>query len=310
MTRNSWYGTRVLVTGARGFIASRLARRLVEAGARVYGSTTRVDAVQAAGLEWLAADLGNLSEVRRLLDRVRPDLVFHLAGHVTGAQDIGNVPSTLMLNLVSGVNLMTALAELRHGRLVLAGSMHETDGIAAGNVPCSPYAASKSACGLYARMFHELYGLRIAIARPMMVYGPGQWDVTKLLPYVTTSLLAGQPPRVGSGIRELDWVFVDDVVEGFLAVASAEHVDGLTIDLGSGTLTSVRAIVQRIARLVETDTPIQFGSIPDRTLERPRAANVDDTRRLIGWEARTSLDDGLAATVAWYRETWCSPKPA
>jgi nucleoside-diphosphate-sugar epimerase len=188
--------------------------------------------------------------------------------------------------------------------------MQETDDVSTGPVPCSPYAASKSSCGLYARMFHELYGLPVAIARPMMVYGPGQWDVTKLLPYVTTSLLAGESPRVGSGLRELDWVFVDDVVDGFLSVASAEHVSGLTIDLGSGTLTSVRDMVQRLAHLVGTPTPIQFGSIPDRALERPRAAKVDDTRRLIGWEARTSLEDGLATTVAWYRETWCSPKPA
>src|SRR6185503_3559860 len=103
-----------------------------------------------------------------------------------------------------------------------------------------------------------------------------------------------QPPRIGSGVRELDWVFVDDVVDGFLTVASAQQISGLTIDLGTGTLTSVRDIVLRLAHLIGTDTPIQFGSIPDRALERPRAAKVDDTRRLIGWEARTSLEDGLA----------------
>ena len=311
MGEPAWRDTRVLVTGARGFIASRLTRRLIEAGAHVYGGTTCPDAPPIARLEWVVADLAELGAVRRLIDRVRPEVVFHLAGHVTGAQDVGNVPSTLMLNLVSAVNLMTSLTELQHARLVLAGSMQETDDVATGaGVPCSPYAASKSSCALYARMFHGLYGLPVAIARPMMVYGPGQWDVTKLLPYVTTSLLAGESPRVGSGVRELDWVFVDDVVDGFLAVASAQTINGLTIDLGSGTLTSVRDIVGRLTRLVGTDMPIQFGSIPDRALERPRVAKVEDTRGLIGWEAKTSLEDGLAATVAGYRETWCSPKPA
>jgi nucleoside-diphosphate-sugar epimerase len=308
MTLSGWRDARVLVTGARGFIASRLCGSLITAGARVCGVTTRADVQAVSGLDWVTADLTDAATAKRLVDRVNADVVFHLAGHVTGSQDVGNVPSTLARNLVSSVNLMTALTEAGRGRIVLAGSMQETDETQMGAVPCSPYAASKTSCGLYARMFHALYGLRVAIARPMMVYGPGQWDLAKLLPYVTTSLLSGVSPAIGSGTRQLDWVFVDDVVEGLLAVAAAESADGRTIDLGSGTLTSIREIVELVSQLLETSVPIRFGSIPDRALEQPRAAKVEETRRLIGWEAKTSLHDGLAATVAWYRESCCSPK--
>jgi UDP-glucose 4-epimerase len=176
--------------------------------------------------------------------------------------------------------------------------------------PCSPYSASKWACSGYARMFHALYQLRVVIARPMMVYGPGQWDVTKLLPYVTTSLLNGTSPALGSGTRELDWVFIDDVVEGLMTVAISSTIDGETIDLGSGALTSVRALVEQVVALVGADVPVRFGALPDRPFERPRAARTEETRRLTGWSAATPLREGLSRTVAWYRETWCSLKPA
>jgi nucleoside-diphosphate-sugar epimerase len=135
-----------------------------------------------------------------------------------------------------------------------------------------------------------------------MVYGPGQWDSAKLLPYVVTSFLNGEAPRVSSGDRALDWVYVDDVVEGFLAVALSEFVDARTVDLGTGVLVSIREIIARVRRIIGSHVEAAFGAIPDRPLERPHAARVEETKRLIGWSASTSLDDGLRAAVDWYRE--------
>jgi nucleoside-diphosphate-sugar epimerase len=143
----------------------------------------------------------------------------------------------------------------------------------------------------------------------MMVYGPGQWDRTKLLPYVTSSLVAGTSPEVGSGTREMDWVYVDDVVEGFLTVAGSPNVEGRMIDLGTGTLTSIRAIVEAVADVVGSSVPIRFGAIQDRPFEQPRAARVEETRRLTGWVARTSLREGLGRTVDWHRQKCSSAKP-
>jgi nucleoside-diphosphate-sugar epimerase len=177
-------------------------------------------------------------------------------------------------------------------------------------IPCSPYAVSKWACTAYARTFHALYGLPVVTARLMMVYGPGQWDVTKLLPYVTTALLSGTSPALSSGTREIDWVYVDDIVDGLLKVALASHINVRTIDLGSGVLTSIRQIVDRLAALIDARVPIRYGAIADRPLERPRAARAEETRQLIGWAAETTLEEGLSRTVNWYRNEWCSPKPA
>jgi nucleoside-diphosphate-sugar epimerase len=262
----------------------------------------------ADGIEWIKSDLTDPEAVKSLVRGVDPERVFHLAGHVTGSQEVANVPYTFALNLGSTVHLLTALTEAGARPLVIAGSMHENDDVSA--VACSPYAASKSACGIYARMFHALYDLPVTIARPMMVYGPGQWDTSKVVPYVITSLVAGASPAVTSGEREFDWVFVDDVVEGLLAVASTPEAIGRTIDLGTGALTTVRAIVSHVAAAIDPTVPIRFGALPDRKLERPRAARTDETRTLIGWSATTSLEQGLAATIAWHREACCSKSRA
>jgi nucleoside-diphosphate-sugar epimerase len=298
----------VLVTGARGFIAAHLCERLMASGAIVYGVSSRSGLEHREGLTWLHGDLADRSVMTSVIQRSQPDVVFHLAGHVSGAQGAEQVEPTFAANLVSTVHLLNETAS-RNCRVVLTGSMQEPDRPGDPPIPCSPYAASKWAAGAYARMFHALYGLQVVIGRPMMVYGPGQWDRAKLLPYLATSLLTGESPAVSTGTRELDWVYVTDVVDGLMTLARASNVCGLTIDLGSGTLTSIRAIAEQVGAIVGSQTPIRFGAVPDRPLERPRAARAEETYALIGWRATTMLDEGLRQTVAWYRDQCCSPKP-
>jgi nucleoside-diphosphate-sugar epimerase len=254
-------------------------------------------------MQWSGVDLTNLDDVRRMFRRVRPDVVFHLAGHVTGSQRLEEVQPTFAANLISTVHLLTIAAENPTSRIVLAGSMQEPDGAPGIASPSSPYAASKWACSGYARMFQSLYGLRVAIARPMLVYGPGQWDLTKLLPYVIVSLLKGESPKLTSGERQMDWVFVDDVVAGLIAVAASPVPEGETIDLGSGELTTIRQVVEKVTALIASAGEPLFGAVPDRLFEVPRLAQVEKTAQLIGWKASTPLAEGLARTVDWYRQS-------
>jgi nucleoside-diphosphate-sugar epimerase len=236
-----------------------------------------------------------------LIRRLNPDVVFHLAGHVTGSQDIKHVSPAFDLNLATTVHILTAATETGRCRVVLAGSMQEPHPHDPTAVPCSPYAASKWACTGYARMFHALYQLPVVIARPFMVYGPGQWDLTKLLPYVIVSLLKGDSPRISSGTRALDWVYVADVVDGLLIVAGSQYADARTIDLGTGELVSIRDVVAIVKELLGSHSEAQFGAVADRPFERPHAADLNETNRLIGWKPVTPLKDGLRETIAWYR---------
>lgn len=299
MAEYEWRDRQILVTGARGFIGSQLVARLVSSGADVYGLTGRKGFDDNSGAQWVYGDVADAEDLAEIIARVRPNLIFHLAGHVTGSQQLSAVAPTFRTNLSSTLHLMTAAAELGGCRVVLAGSMREPDGDT--EVPCSPYAASKWACSGYARMFHALYRLPVVIARLFMVYGPGQWDVTKVLPYVTTSLLRHESPRVGSGAYSFDWVYIDDVVDALLCCAHCSSADARAIDVGTGQPTSVRTLIDRVVDITRSDVPVEFGAIADRVLEPSRVARVEETKRLIGWCARTTLDEGLARTVAWYR---------
>ena len=240
--------------------------------------------------------------MNRLVDEVAPDFVFHLASHVYGSRDLSLVEPTFRDNLASTVNLLTALAERDCRRIVLAGSLEEPGEGETGAVPSSPYAASKFAASAYGRFFHALYGTPVTIARIFMVYGPGQRDLNKLVPYVALSLLRGESPGLTGGTREVDWIFVDDVVEGLAAMAGAPGSEGKTVDLGSGRLVTVRQIAETLAEIVGGPAEPSFGSLADRPMEQIRVADTAATLDRIGWGSGTSLREGLVRTVDWCRE--------
>jgi nucleoside-diphosphate-sugar epimerase len=184
--------------------------------------------------------------------------------------------------------------------------MEEPDFGDADAVAQSPYAAAKWASHTYARLFHALYQLPVVHLRIFMVYGPGQRDLRKLIPYVTTSLLCGEAPALMSGEREVDWIYIDDVVDAFLAAAVSPGASGASLDIGSGELVSVRAIVDRLRRLVGGDVEPAFGAVPTRKLERVRVADPATAAATIGWAPRTPLEDGLRRTVKYYRDATAS----
>lgn len=291
-------GRRVLVTGATGFIGGHLADRLVAAGARVTGVSRRPPPA-ADGMSWVRADLTEPGRPAAVLDEVRPDVLFHLASTVTGTRDRASVGPVLRANLVAAVDLMATALDCGTERVVLTGSVEEPE--PDDPVPSSPYAAAKWAATGYARCLHALYGLPVTVLRLAMVYGPGQGDGTKLVPYTATSLLSGREPRIGSGTREVDWVYVDDVVDALLA-AAARPGRGDVLTIGSGTSVTIRETVELLDRIVGAGVHPRFGAVPDRPLDTARIADPGPAGALLGWRPRVSLAEGLSRTVDWYRD--------
>jgi nucleoside-diphosphate-sugar epimerase len=268
----------------------------------VHGVSRTERAATDSCARWHSNRLDDIEAVRALFKAARPDFVFHLASHVAGSRAIELVLPTFSANLTSTVNLLTAATELGCERIMLTGSLEEPEPGPDHAVPSSPYAAAKFAASAYGRMFHALYKTPVAILRLFMVYGPGQQDLRKLVPYVTLSLLKGQTPELSSGMRNVDWIYVDDVVAGYLAAATAKGVEGGTIDLGSGRLDTVRTVVEELVGLINPRIQPLFGSIPERALEQTRTADAASSFRRIGWRTQISLRDGLARTAEWYRE--------
>jgi UDP-glucose 4-epimerase len=291
---------RVLVTGATGFIGSHAVRRFRRLGAQVHAVSRQdkpTDPLEP-GLTWWRCDLTQPEETTALVRQVAPDLVVHLASEVTGGRDPRLVPPTLWSNLASVVHLLSACLDVAGVRVVLAGSIEEPE---PGDVPSSPYAAAKSAATAYARMFHELWDLPATTLRIAMVYGPGQLDRTKLVPYVATSLLRGEPPELSSGHREIDWVYIDDVLDAIVAALDTP-APGAVLQIGSGTSVSIRDTVDELVRLVRPDVAPRYGALADRALDAARIADPSGADAVIGWRAKTPLAEGLCRTVEWYRE--------
>lgn len=294
-------GLKILVTGASGFIGSHVCRQLIQSGADLHAVSRQPRSAADDAIRWHHADLSSHEAVRDLFTVVKPDIVFHLASEVTGSRDMKIVLPTFRANLMSTVNILLAAAEQRCRRVVLAGSLEEPEGDGQRMIPSSPYAAAKSAAGAYARMFHALYDTPVVTARIFMVYGPGQQDLRKLVPYVSLALLRGEIPRLSSGLRPVDWIYVGDIVDGLLAMGIAPGITGATLDLGSGALVTTRQVVEMICDILRTELQPDFGAIPDRPMERVISATVDGTRKLLGWQPSVSLRTGLEQTVDWYR---------
>jgi UDP-glucose 4-epimerase len=299
MNVRSLHGRRALVTGASGFIGTHLLEQLRDDGVEIHAVSRHVPPTSDPQTTWHELDLTDPDAVRRVVGNVVPEVVFHLAGDSRAAREVDLVTPTFQANVASTVNLLTALAEHGTPRVVLAGSLEEPD---PGEAPSAPYAASKLAARSYADLFRTVIGLPVVVLRIFMVYGPRQQDLRKLVPYVILSLLRGEAPQLTSGRREIDWVYVGDVADAFVAAAVAEDAAHASVDVGTGTACSIRSLVDRVVELIDPVFLPAFGAIEDRPLEQIRVADVGTAAQAIGWRPRVALDEGLRRTVDWYRQ--------
>ena len=293
-----WRGQKILVTGGSGFLGSHLCRRLIELGAEVHATSRIQRASEPGGPIWWQTDLASIHSVRRLLTDVKPGVLYHLAGSAGATPDLEFVLPTLEGLVVSAVNILVAGTEAGCGRIVMTGSLTEP-ACAPAPIPSSPYAAAKWTSSAYARMFHLLYRTPTVVLTPFMTFGPGQ-DRSKIIPSVILSFLRRESPRLSSGLWEVDWIFVDDLIEAFLSSATVPEIEGGCFDVGTGINRTVRSVVEQISVLMGDQTQPLFGVLPDRPSEPVRSANTTQTCQHLKWRAQVSLEEGLRRTIAWY----------
>jgi UDP-glucose 4-epimerase len=286
-------GKRILITGAGGFIGRKLAMQLVKKGAEVHGTSRAERSNDRLPITWWQGSFEDIDTGRSIMNKARPDIIFHLSGMVTAVNRMENILPAYHSLLTSTVNLLTLAGSQNCERILIIGSSNEPVGMD----PNSPYAAAKCASSMYGRLFNRLYDLPVVIARPFVGYGPGQ-PADKLIPYVISQLINGQPPKLSSGTWKTDWIYIDDLVEGVLRCALVAGIEGCTIDIGTGQLASVREIVEKIVIFLEPSMTPQFGALPDRFSEHTPVANTAYAWDKIRWKASVSLNEGLKRTVA------------
>lgn len=301
-------GRRVLITGGTGFLGQRLTCKLVGLGAQVTVVLCDQDGpAQIAALpqevDHQGGDVRDYDQVRRLVEAVAPEFVFHLAA--VGVNDPFVAEETaLWVNVHGTLNVLRAIQQAandRVQRVVVAGTSYEY-GQAGKLDPGNVYAASKVAAWAFCRMYYRAYETPVIVARPFNVYGPGQTQ-RALIPSAIRAALSDQDFPMTSGQQRRDFVYVDDVISGFLSIAAATGIEGTSVDLGTGTAASVCDVVERVFALCGSAGRPKIGELPYRPgVVWELVANAKQTEQLTGWRARTGLEEGLGITIEALRK--------
>jgi dTDP-glucose 4,6-dehydratase len=322
---------RYLVTGGAGFIGSHYVRSLLGGGlaARSVEAVTVLDKLTYAGvrenldpvamdarLRFVEADILDAGAVDRLVRDA--DVLVHFAAESHVDRSIAGAADFVVTNVVGTQTLLDAA--LRHDLprfvhvstdevygSIEVGSWPETHPVS----PNSPYSASKASSDLLALAYHRTYGLPVVVTRCSNNYGPYQFP-EKVIPLFVTNLLDGLPvPLYGDGRNVRDWLHVDDHCRGIQLVAEGGR-PGEVYNIGGGTELSNRELTGLLLSALGADwSSVQH--VEDRKGHDLRySVDITKISTELGYTPRMGFTDGLAATVAWYRDNraWWEPLKA
>jgi nucleoside-diphosphate-sugar epimerase len=302
---------KILVTGATGFVGACLARRLVQLGHEVHAVVRETSnlwriADLAGDLQTHCCDLRNQDTVAALVGQVRPEAVCHLAtyGGFSSQKESGTIFQT---NFIGTMNLVHACEKTELSCFINTGSsseyglkdrpMKEDDLLE----PLGDYGVTKAATTLFCRSEAIAKKLPMVTLRLFSPYGP--WDDPKrLVPYVVSSLLQGRVPALSSPAFVRDYIYIEDVVDAYLAALQAVVNPGGIYNVGSGVQTSLGELVSCISELLPQPEPVWGKTDPQRVEPVCWVADKSRIASALGWGSSIALRHGLAKTVAWMRE--------
>ena len=314
---------RILVTGGMGFIGSSLARRLVSDGAQVtlcdamidgYGGNPANIAELRGRVEVDVSDVRDAAAMERLVDG--RDIVFHLAAQVSHVMSLSNPYPDIDIN-IKGTAVVLEACRKKNPRAVIVRSGTRGQYGPAVKLPVSEdtpsdprgiYEISQLSSEMICRTYTRIHGIRTVPLRLTNIYGPraqmrhSQFGVVN---WFVRLALEGRPiPIFGTGKILRDFLYVDDCVEALVAAAISPAAVGEILNVGHDRPSTFLEVAE-ILREIVPDTRIEFTEFsPERKAQEPGdfVSDITKIRRLLGWEPKTNLREGLARTVDFYRE--------
>lgn len=304
---------KVLLTGATGFIGHHAIQPLLDRGFEVHAVSSRPHTGDALGATWHQANLLDAAETRALVERVKPTHLLHLAWFVVPGKLI-TAPENFAW-VTASLELLKAFAANGGQRVTSCGSGYEYDwnyGYCSEKltpaVPNTVYGACKQALHLMSEAFAAQNKLSAAWGRVFFLYGPNEHP-DRLVSSVIRSVLTGQPAKTSHGRQIRDYMHVQDVADGLVALLDSEAQGAYNIS--SNQASTLREIVLTIGRLLDKPELIQLGALPARANDT--ALVVGDNQRIaadVGWTPKYSLEDGLRQTIEWWKGQMGAAAPA
>jgi len=309
---------KVLVTGAAGFIGSRLVQRLVESGANVrafirytsrpeFGNLTFLPPEVFHQVEIVRGDLEDHAAVDLALDDI--DMVFHLGALISIPYSYVHPVETTRTNFLGTLNVLEACRQKKIKLIHTSSS--EVYGSAL-RVPIdedhplqaqSPYSASKIGADKLVESYYRSFDVQTVTVRPFNTYGPGQSN-RAVIPTIITQALTSNQIHLGNLTTRRDFTYLDDTVNGFLLAASNGKWDGQVYNLGTGYEVSIGEAAQNIFNILKIQPDIMI----DQERMRPEKSEVlrlvsdnAKAKRDLGWMPLVGLEEGLAATIEWIK---------
>ncbi|MFC5291033.1 dTDP-glucose 4,6-dehydratase [Actinokineospora guangxiensis] len=319
---------KVLVTGGAGFIGSHYVRQalggaypsLADAEVVVLdlltyaGNRANLDPVaDSPRLRFVEGDVCDGALLSTLLPGV--DLVVHFAAESHVDRSITGSAEFIRTNVLGTQTLLQAALDAGVGRFVHVSTDEVYGSIEDGSwpeehplEPNSPYAASKASSDLIARAYARTHGMPVCITRCSNNYGPYQFP-EKVIPLFTTNLLDNRKvPLYGDGLNVRDWLHVDDHCRGIQLVADGGRV-GEIYNIGGGTELTNRELTALLLEATGADESMVQPVIDRKAHDRRYSVDISKISRELGYAPRVTFEQGLAETIAWYRDNrdWWEP---
>jgi len=308
----------VLITGGAGFIGANLTRRLVRENARVHlilrpGSDLRRIAEIASYVSMHFGDLLDAERVREIMRQIRPSWVFHFAmkrGHPRAPEERLEM---LRSSVVATANLLESVREIGVARFVHMGSsteygpyprpIRESDPLH----PTTDRGIAKAAASMLVVFFARAHAVPAVVLRLFSVYGP--WEPPeRLIPTLLRAALTGEEVRLTVPGYRHDFVFVEDVVEACLRVATRSVRTGEVFNIGTGTQWTNEEVAAQVESLTGRALRMRIGAHPPSPPDTSYwVADIRKSRRRMGWTPQWDLPAGLRRTLEWMQAYETTP---
>ena len=315
-----FHGKTVLVTGGAGAIGANLTGALIDCGAQVIvldnlSSAERWNVPSTSNVLFVEASILDEIALKRVFFE-KPDVVYHLAAFFANQNSVDHPERDLEVNGLGTLRLLqySAMADVQ--RFVYASSGCSVYG---SDTPLplreefmsmnlsTPYQITKMVGELYGNFFYNHHGLKVVKTRLFNSYGPGEipGQYRNVIPNFTFWAMKGMPlPITGTGEETRDFTFVGDIVEGLLRVGHMESAVGQEFNLASGSETRIVDLANMVNRATGNRAGVRYVSRRKWDIHSRRLASTDRAKELIGYEPRTTFEEGLELTIEWFRENW------